>query len=123
LNAPAFTKMIGDVQGLRLLDMACGEGYFSRFYAKAGAIVTGIDFSENQIAAAQAEESRTPLGIQYQLADASIMGNIESMSFDIVISELILDSKLRGSNNAGIPSAEARRPIRVYINPSMLRLV
>jgi ubiquinone/menaquinone biosynthesis C-methylase UbiE len=90
LNAPAFTKMIGDVQGLRLLDMACGDGYFSRFYAKAGAIVTGIDFSENQIAAAQAEESRTPLGIQYQVADASIMNNIESESFDIVISFMAL---------------------------------
>jgi len=90
LNAPVFTKMIGDVQGLQLLDMACGEGYFSRFYAKAGAIVTGIDFSESQIAAAQEEESRTPLGIQYQLADASIMNNIESESFDIVISFMAL---------------------------------
>ena len=90
LNAPAFKKMIGDVQGLRLLDMACGEGYFSRFYAKAGADVTGIDISESQIAAAQAEESRTPLGIQYQLADASIMNNIESENFDIVISFMAL---------------------------------
>ena len=90
LNAPVFKKMIGDVQGLRLLDMACGEGYFSRFYAKAGADVTGIDISESQIAAAQAEESRTPLGIQYQRADASIMNNIESESFDIVISSMAL---------------------------------
>ena len=90
LNAPVFKKMVGDVQGLRLLDMACGEGYFSRYYAKAGAIVTGIDFSESQIAAAQAEESRTPLGIQYQVADASIMNNIESESFDIVISFMAL---------------------------------
>ena len=64
LNAPAFKKMIGDVQGLRLLDMACGEGYFSRFYAKAGAIVTGIDISENQIAAAQAEESRARIKLE-----------------------------------------------------------
>jgi ubiquinone/menaquinone biosynthesis C-methylase UbiE len=90
LNAPVFKKMVGDVQGLRLLDMACGEGYFSRFYAKAGADVTGIDISENQIAGAQEEESRTPLGIQYQVADASIMNNIESESFDIVISFMAL---------------------------------
>ena len=90
LNAPVFKKMIGDVHGLRWLDMACGDGYFSRFCAKAGAIVTGIDFSENQIAAAQAEESRTPLGINYHLADASIMNNIESESFDIVISSMAL---------------------------------
>ena len=90
LNAPVFTKMVGDVQGLRLLDMACGEGYFSRYYAKAGADVTGIDFSERQIAGAQEEELRTPLGIQYQVADASKMNDIESESFDIVISFMAL---------------------------------
>lgn len=90
LNAPVFKKMVGDVQGLRLLDMACGEGYFSRYYAKAGAIVTGIDFSERLIAAAQEEESRAPLGIQYHVADASKMVNIESESFDIVISFMAL---------------------------------
>lgn len=90
LNGPVFKKMVGEVQGLRLLDMACGEGYFSRYYAKAGALVTGIDISENQIAAAQEEESRNPIGIQYQVADASNMNNIESMSFDIVISFMAL---------------------------------
>ena len=90
LNAPAFKKMVGDVQGLRLLDMGCGEGYFSRFYAKAGADVTGIDFSDNQIAAAQEEESRAPLGIRYQRADASKMGDVESEGFDIVISFMAL---------------------------------
>ena len=90
MNAPAFKKMVGDVRGLRLLDMACGEGYLSRFYAKSGADVTGIDISDSQIAAAQAEESRTPLGIQYQRADASKMGNIESESLDIVISFMAL---------------------------------
>jgi 2-polyprenyl-3-methyl-5-hydroxy-6-metoxy-1,4-benzoquinol methylase len=62
LNAPVFKKMVGDVQGLRLLDMACGEGYFSRFYAKAGADVTGIDISENQIAGRGVEDSsRNPV--------------------------------------------------------------
>ena len=56
MNAPVFKQMIGDVRGLRLLDLTRGEGYFSRFYAKAGAEVTGMDFSESQIAAAQEEE-------------------------------------------------------------------
>lgn len=90
MNAPAFKKMIGDVHGLRLLDLACGEGYFSRFYAKAGAEVTGIDISESMIAAAQEEESKTPLGIQYHVADASKIDFTESESFDIVISFMAL---------------------------------
>ena len=90
MNAPVFKRMIGDVRGLRLLDLACGEGYFSRFYAKAGAKVTGIDISDNQIAAAQEEESRAPLGIKYHVADASKIDFLEPESFDIIISFMAL---------------------------------
>jgi ubiquinone/menaquinone biosynthesis C-methylase UbiE len=85
MNAPAFKKMIGDVQGLKLLDLACGEGYFSRFFSMVGADVTGVDFSEKQIAAAEKEESKNPLGIRYFIADASKIDFLEPESFDIVI--------------------------------------
>jgi SAM-dependent methyltransferase len=90
MNAPVFKKMIGDVRGLMLLDLACGEGYFSRFYAEAGAEVTGIDISESQIAAAQEEELRTPRGIKYHVADASKLDFLEPGSQDIIISFMAL---------------------------------
>ena len=52
LNGPALKQMIGDVEGKKILDIGCGEGYFSRFFAKAGAEVTAIDISEGLIKAA-----------------------------------------------------------------------
>src|SRR6266852_6126157 len=38
-------EYIGDVAGLRILEVACGRGGFVRQLAKAGACVTGCDFS------------------------------------------------------------------------------
>lgn len=54
--------MIGDIYGNRVLDIGCHEGYFSRFFAKAGAEVTGIDISEALIKAAREKEQGHPLG-------------------------------------------------------------
>jgi 2-polyprenyl-3-methyl-5-hydroxy-6-metoxy-1,4-benzoquinol methylase len=64
LNGPALKRTLGDVKGRRVLDIGCGEGCFSRFYAKAGAEVTGIDISEALIEAALEEERRHPLGVR-----------------------------------------------------------
>lgn len=41
LNGPALKRTLRDVKGKRVLDIGCGEGCFSRFFAKAGAEVTG----------------------------------------------------------------------------------
>lgn len=49
----AVTKAIGSPKGLSVLDAGCAEGYLSRMLAKAGATVTGIDFSAPLIAAAK----------------------------------------------------------------------
>ena len=63
MNKPYYLDMVGDVSGLALLDLACGEGYFSRIFAQSGARVTGIDFSGEMIKAALAEEERLTLRI------------------------------------------------------------
>ena len=44
---PCIETLMGDVQGRRILDAGCGEGYLSRVYEKKGATVVGVDFSEN----------------------------------------------------------------------------
>jgi 2-polyprenyl-3-methyl-5-hydroxy-6-metoxy-1,4-benzoquinol methylase len=49
LNGPALKRMIGNVEAKKVLDMGCGERRFSRFFAKAGAEVTGIDLSDAYI--------------------------------------------------------------------------
>lgn len=83
LNGPALKRMIGEVKGKRVLDVGCGEGYFSRFFAKMGAEVTGIDFSEDMIRAAVGEEERHPLDVRYHVADAANLYMLRTETYDV----------------------------------------
>jgi ubiquinone/menaquinone biosynthesis C-methylase UbiE len=83
LNGPALKLMVGDVEGKTVLDVSCGEGCFARFFAKAGAEVTGIDLSDAMIKAAVEEEERHPLGVKYFVADAADLSMLKSDSFDV----------------------------------------
>jgi len=68
-----FTLMdlIGDPTGLSALDLACGEGFYTRLIRHRGAArVRGLDLSEGMIALAEAQEARQPIGVTYAVADA-----------------------------------------------------
>jgi SAM-dependent methyltransferase len=67
----SLMKLVGDLRGTSVVDVACGEGYFTRKLRQAGAAsVLGIDISQAMIELAQAEEAREPLGIEYVVEDA-----------------------------------------------------
>ncbi|MDH5439090.1 MAG: class I SAM-dependent methyltransferase [Candidatus Bathyarchaeota archaeon] len=84
LNNPATFKLIGNVKGKKVLDLACGEGYNTRVLAKKGATVVGVDFSEKLIELARHLEIKERLGITYYVADAANMEKIQSNHFDLV---------------------------------------
>jgi SAM-dependent methyltransferase len=90
LNGPALKRMVGDVEGKRVLDVGCGEGYLSRFFAKGGAEVVGIDLSDALIKAAVEEEERHPSGVKYFVADAADLNMLESESFDVAFCYMAL---------------------------------
>jgi len=71
MNKPAALKMVGNVKGKQLLDLACGEGYNTRILAKKGARVIGVDFSKEMIKLARERERRDRLGIRYYVSDAA----------------------------------------------------
>ena len=49
-------ELLGDVGGNTVLDLACGEGFYTRLLRKAGARqVTGVDISAAMIKLAEAE--------------------------------------------------------------------
>jgi protein arginine kinase len=63
--------LIGDPTGLRVLDLACGEGFYTRLLRQRGAArVLGVDLSARMIELAREQESAHGLGVQYQVADA-----------------------------------------------------
>lgn len=49
----ASIQLLGDVQGLRVLDAGCGDGWLSVILAKRGASVEGFDISEEGIRTAR----------------------------------------------------------------------
>jgi len=83
-------RLIGRLEGLSVLDLACGEGHYTRELRHRGAArVVGIDLSEGMIRLAQQEESRNPLGIEYQVHDAQTFDG--KKSFDLVVAAYLLN--------------------------------
>lgn len=67
---PVIFRTLGDLRGKSLLDLACGDGFYTRKFRRAGADpVVGVDLSQAQIREAVAIERRDPLGIEYLVAD------------------------------------------------------
>jgi ubiquinone/menaquinone biosynthesis C-methylase UbiE len=83
MNLPAFFAVVGDVKGLRVLDLGCGEGSNARFYASGGAKVVGVDISRKMIELARREEESDQLGIEYVVSDAANIKGVNG-GFDLV---------------------------------------
>ena len=64
-------ELVGGVQGKRLLDMGCGDGAEMLEWARAGAIVTGVDNSPVQLASALRNAER--LGVECRLVQADLL--------------------------------------------------
>lgn len=83
-------SLIGDLTGKSVLDLACGEGFYSRFLKQAGAArVVGVDLSERMIELARQQETERPLGIEYIVHDARTFEPGES--FDLVVAGYLLN--------------------------------
>jgi len=55
--------------GTSVLDLGCGPGLYTTPFARTGARVTGVDFSENSLAHGRATAKREGLSIEYVHAD------------------------------------------------------
>jgi len=82
--------LAGDVAGLRVLDVGCGQGAASRVLAAAGAEVTGADLTPELVAAARRHEAAQPLGITYLESDAQGLAELPDAAFDLVTCQLAL---------------------------------
>lgn len=67
---PVIFKTLGDLRHKSLLDLACGDGFYTRRFRNSGAApVTGIDLSPEAIERAKAIERQENMGIEYLVGD------------------------------------------------------
>jgi ubiquinone/menaquinone biosynthesis C-methylase UbiE len=90
LLRPALHELAGDVAGLRVCDLCCGQGWSARELAACGATVTGIDISARLIEMALQIEAEHPSGIVYRKGDVQRLPEIADGSFDEVTCILAL---------------------------------
>ncbi len=64
--------LLPDLSGRSVVDLACGEGIYSRKLLRRGAArVVGVDISPEMIALARREEEAAPLGVEYVCSDVA----------------------------------------------------
>jgi SAM-dependent methyltransferase len=81
---PVVFRLCGDVAGKHILDLGSGEGYCARFLASKGAIVHGLELSEEMVFLAQKQEEEVNLGISYEVGNITNIP-LQSESFDLSI--------------------------------------
>jgi toxoflavin synthase len=85
----SFLELVGDVRGQTVLDVACGEGHYTRMLRRSGAAkVVGIDIAQRMIDLAREQEALRPLGITYLVEDACTV--VPQRDFDLVVSAWLL---------------------------------
>jgi SAM-dependent methyltransferase len=85
---PALRALLPELQGLRVVDLGCGFGWFCRWAREQGAAgVLGIDVSENMLARARAET--TDAAITYLKTDLERV-ELPERAFDVAYSSLAL---------------------------------
>jgi ubiquinone/menaquinone biosynthesis C-methylase UbiE len=71
LLGPASEQLLNVEPGEVILEIACGNGVFSRRLADLGARVTATDFSARFLELARGREAAQPRAIDYRLVDAT----------------------------------------------------
>jgi ubiquinone/menaquinone biosynthesis C-methylase UbiE len=85
---PNLTRVLALKADERVLDLACGQGFFTREFAKTGAAVQGADIAPELIKEAKKHDT----GIRYDVASAEALSFAADASFDTVVCVLALQN-------------------------------
>ena len=116
-------KLIGDPAGKAVIDIACGEGFYTRMLRQRRASkVTGVDVSEKMIGLARACETQQRLGIDYIVGDGRDLGL--NADYDLAVAAYLLNYAHNRAELNAMCSGIARclkpggRFVTVNINPA-----
>lgn len=86
-NIPESTVgVLGDVQGLDVVELGCGTAYVSAWFAREGARPVGVDITPAQLETARRMQAET--GLEFPLVESSAEDvPLPDASFDLAVSE------------------------------------
>ncbi len=90
---PSLIDLMGEVEGKTVLDLACGVGHLARKLAELtgeNVKITCVDASENMIKIARKRSEQYSDCIDFQVADASDMTQLQQRYFDIAVCNMAL---------------------------------
>ena len=87
---PWTLELLGDITGLKVLDLGCGEGGYAREMAHRGAVVTAIDCSKMAIEYSIAAAKEEQLTISHFIRNSNDLYGIADDSFDVVLCAMMM---------------------------------
>lgn len=82
---PPVFELCGDVSGLDIIDLGCGEGYCARELAARGAqSITGVELSAEMVESARAQDAELGQGIRYRQGDVTALDDADA-SYDLAV--------------------------------------
>lgn len=86
-SGEALVRQLGIAQGLKVLDLGCGDGTTALPAARLGADVLGIDIARNLVEAGNRRAQEHGLtNVRFQQGDATDLAELQNQAFDLVIS-------------------------------------
>ena len=86
---PNILRIAAPSKGMKILDVGCGQGFFSHALAKAGADVVGIDISRELIAIAQKNAAKNEM---FFAASADDLSKLRNETYDVALSVLAIQN-------------------------------
>ena len=106
-SGEALVKDLGVTDGLKVLDLGCGDGTTAVPAAQLGADVLGVDIASNLVAAGNERAEALGLtNLRFQEGDATDLSELDDESFDLVVS-------IFGAMFAPKPTDVAKEMVRV----------
>jgi ubiquinone/menaquinone biosynthesis C-methylase UbiE len=88
---PNLLRLVQPAKGLQILEIGCGEGFFSREFARAGGEVTASDISPELIELGKKQGG----GVTYVVSKAQDLSWAKEQGYDVVVAVLTLQNMER----------------------------
>ena len=97
LDQKVTREALANLHFTSILEIGCGTGKNTSFFARIGTSVYAVDFSEGMIA--KAKEKVQAKNVRFSMMDITQRWTVEDQSFDLVVCNLVLERFVRTSTH------------------------